>query len=560
MRHRRLGTWLVFWFSLAATSSCWGVDIPFEFFYGRWVRGHQPSGQLELHKGNRPTRSGDYQYTSEKWRVGLAGIRGKVLWRDDDGRLSFPVASLQVRPGSNWQIGLGPLIVSEYASDRWPETAGDYALTQFERSTDLELSFGWIRSGRISIPEHLAPFSYFVRPQGDRGLKFDGKLRFRDRISSTQFMASNLTWSKRSQVRRWQVSTSLTYGFKDILAVSLESNLLGDDIESVEFRARSQPYFRQYSQRTQVGRQPQYRVESSLTAFEPFYAVVSFGQTFREYTEETKRQHSIAPDTAFYYHNKPESEWTRYNSTLTASLYYLNRGRFQSSVILDDYSGYYHNMLFHGQTLVKLDLAMGWQKTYRDSVVKNVQLDLAVDMGWWDLMQAGIAWAYGWRYRPPERWDRERYSETSTVRVAAAVRSYRYRPGQGPGWERDTPEDIAFGPIPPLGHLYFSATYKLPTWSRRTLDEVGFLALEGLDSDHTKQLVMSLTVGLGRGFILTAKDEQWILHSSVWNRDFTASLSTRVLQRWHAVVSYSQRRDWYRTSYPTVRLELNALL
>ena len=101
MKYSRLGKWVVVCASVMLSSSCWAVDIPFEYFYGRWVTGHQPSARLELHKGDGPERIGDYQFTSEKWRVGLSQIQPGGFDYSDDNHAHLPVPSFYLRPTGN---------------------------------------------------------------------------------------------------------------------------------------------------------------------------------------------------------------------------------------------------------------------------------------------------------------------------------------------------------------------------------------------------------------------------------------------------------------------------
>ena len=73
------------------------------------------------------------------------------------------------------------------------------------------------------------------------------------------------------------------------------------------------------------------------------------------------------------------------------------------------------------------------------------------------------------------------------------------------------------------------------------------------------RIVVSLVLGLGRGVVITAEDEQRLDHLSVTDRFFSGSLSARIGDRWQAVLRYVQKREESKTFYPIFVLESAAL-
>ena len=139
MRYSRLRACLVICATMAISNTCWGVDIPFEFLYGRWVKGHVPYMENEVTRGAAPQRSMGYHYTAKSWQIGLSRMRGNVVFYDDKDSLSLPVSSFFVRPASNWQIGLDSMTLGESVMNTPPSASGPKSIEVFRR--DLSVKF-----------------------------------------------------------------------------------------------------------------------------------------------------------------------------------------------------------------------------------------------------------------------------------------------------------------------------------------------------------------------------------------------------------------------------------
>ena len=564
MRYSSLGTCLVICATLAISNTCWGVDIPFEYLYGRWVKGHAPSGQLELHKGDSPKRTANYQYTANKWRVGLSRIRGRVFYYDDNSQTEWPIPSLYLRPAGNWQIGIDSLLIEDgydcsTLNPRVPITS-----VRFRRRTEVSMSVNWLSDGLLSVPERDVPFSYFIRPLvGTGGMRADGTIWFRDflEFGQSQVMTSHaFVKSGHYHVREWTAKAGLAWGFDDQLEVSAEIESRQRSVNSISNigigttgEYPSLEHYRSWFSSAKPG----YDISSTLLSLAPAYFVVGFGQQFGWQKSGNWVVYSESADSMSIYATGYISDFAGENTHMNLGFRYLTQGSFQTEVLLDDYSDFYHHMLFHRQMLLNVDFDYRRFGRRGDLASKEATLSAGGHAGLWNKLQAGVDWEYTWERKPREHLE---YEVRTAASFTVLVRSYEYVPGQGPGWERDTPADIAFGSVPPQGHFYFSVTYNTPTWSRSTESKIGFLGLTDLDSDHSKRIVMSLSLGLGRGFMVTAEDEQSIFHSSVKDREFTGSLSARLGQRWHVVIGYSQQRSQYHTNDPSVQIGLSTLL
>ncbi|MDH4034798.1 MAG: hypothetical protein OEV80_13475, partial [candidate division Zixibacteria bacterium] len=497
MSRSLLGLCVVVCTTFAVSTAGWGVDIPFEFFYGRWATGHQPSGQLELHKGDGPKRMAGYRYSSEKWRAGLSQMRGKVFYYNKDSYLQWPVPSFYLRPAGNWQIGLDSLKIEETIRGSRLTSEDDGVINGLKRSTDFGLSASWLNSGSVRIHDRHAAFSYFHRPLVGRGnLRVDASIWFREQLAffSSQSRSRRTRMSSRREVQRWwTASASVDWGLNDYVEVSAmfyDRFFYWSDLGDWFSSHPGDAWYQSHSKAYRSDERPHYELAATVIGWAPVYVVAGFGQRFRQRDYQSLTALFIAPDSTEIRELDYSTDLSEEMSHLRLAGRYLNTGSFQPEVLLDDYSGFYHRMLFHGQTDLSFDLDYRRYGSPGDLATTEIDFRVAGRFGLWNYMEVGV----DGRHRGLEvhaHRGSNRVSASGGITVAA--RSYRYQPGQGPGWDRDGAEDIAFGPLPPFAHLYFMADYRSPTWYRSSRDKIGFLSLKGLRSDRRKMLTMSLT-------------------------------------------------------------------
>jgi hypothetical protein len=104
---------------MAILISCAGIhgadtiELPFDYFYGRWTPGHFLDGRVALTDADPQGRT-DYSYTSDRIQVGLDDVpEYLVVSQQSDYALRTPTLYLYHRPAPNWQVGIDNLCYHE---------------------------------------------------------------------------------------------------------------------------------------------------------------------------------------------------------------------------------------------------------------------------------------------------------------------------------------------------------------------------------------------------------------------------------------------------------------
>jgi hypothetical protein len=218
-------------------------------------------------------------------------------------------------------------------------------------------------------------------------------------------------------------------------------------------------------------------------------------------------------------------------------------------------------MLFHKQ--IKAGIEFAHVKPPHD-IGYTTEFTSDFSVGLFNKCQLVAVWYYFYGNRKWDRFDHgEMYSIMTYGSLKLAYRSYKYNPGQGPGWNQDSKYDIVFGAIPEFGQFYITVTYILPKFYKEA-DNLGFLTLTGLGSNRRSYLDTDLIFGLGRNFILKARDKVEFHNSAMLFRYFEILLETRILDRFVISAEYSQRycSHCYFAGFddPEIKLTIQGLL
>ena len=108
------------------------VDLPFEYFYGRWDNGHKVALDLNwrrYHSGSdvdaEHWRNADYQFTADRLQIAVADMQRDVVFYDSDNIISSPRVSLRWRPVANLQLSLDSLSVDLRKKESGPNGGVD---------------------------------------------------------------------------------------------------------------------------------------------------------------------------------------------------------------------------------------------------------------------------------------------------------------------------------------------------------------------------------------------------------------------------------------------------
>ena len=513
------------------------IELPFDYFYGRWTTGHFLDGRVAFSDADPQGRT-DYSYTSDRNRIGLDDIREYlVVSQQSDYGLGTPWLYYYFRPASNWQIGLDALRYTEYYTK-------DYLFmprTTVTRHLQVNASSHWMSKTAHNVPKNLGAFVYRFQPVLVRGqATMSNHIEIHHAKNSLNNIGRLTTEpcycvvglysvDRNERLWSWALENSLRWGIGGELSLTLniDVQLTVRDIDrrvSEDSLYSSDSYIVRHGS-FERGWEPDYLVGALYSGLNPVYLELGVGQGYwlsdkKLYADTIDCQSGLMATTAEQSFGFQESQTTAY-----LNAYYLTRGEFDPEVILDDYNGFYRNMLFHNQ--FQAAVKSRYQKVGTAGVINDEfeSLELSAAYGRWNKVEVGVAGSYerelypGWSL--PTR-------ETVRTEVIVKYRSYTYRPKEGPGWSRDDRYDILFGVTPQFGQVYIEAKYTPPIYKGYYRDEVGFLAFRNLEKGAQSQLDVETSFGLGREFVLTSSHVVKYLHGSLSNHRFAFNLRRRV--------------------------------
>jgi len=86
------------------------IELPFEFYNGRWAEGHLGTYSNVYSDGLRPSPRFDYSYSSSGWNFSAEGFQGDIVTGDDD----VPVQLLLQFRGQFCRVGIGSVAKSSF--------------------------------------------------------------------------------------------------------------------------------------------------------------------------------------------------------------------------------------------------------------------------------------------------------------------------------------------------------------------------------------------------------------------------------------------------------------
>jgi hypothetical protein len=518
------------------------IELPFDYFYGRWTTGHFLDGRVALTDADPQGRT-DYSYTSDRNRIGLDDIREYlVVSQQSDYGLGTPWLYYYFRPASNWQIGIDNLCYHE--SYGLIVSSSTLAMGGIDRTARIDLVSDWMSTSFATLRVGLMPFLYrYGLTVGDGGVSANSRISlvhnkfgiddFGDlwRATSSGYMikAGHVFGSENQRVNEWSFENNLQWGISDVANLALDLGLIYTTTSQVAHRyedafdeAVSRYYFNQIFKRVY---RPSYGLSGFLHLFSPLIIKGEFCQVFEKVSVHDDGE-IVAPGYETQVtESKHSGDLQESRTNLSLSAYYITEGEFDPGIVLDDYNGFYRNMLFHNQ--FQAGIESSYRKVGAAGVINDEfeSLELSAAYGRWNKMEVNLSGSY--ERALYLRWS-PRTRESVRTEVIVKYRSYTYRPGEGPGWSRDDRYDILFGVTPQFGQVYVEAKYTPPVYTGYYRDEVGFLAFRNLEKGQQSQLDLETSFGLGRKFVLTNNHVVSYLHGSLSNHKYAFNLRHRV--------------------------------
>lgn len=547
------------------------VEIPFDYYYGRWVDGHQIGGFYEdKYDGEDRSRQINYLFTNDKYQIGFdlttrydLGIRGY----GDDGWVT-PNLSLQLRPNSHWQIGIDQAYFSESGKTQYYYQKYPSYLKSDDQSGHLSLSSHWINKNVSTLPDYLSMYSYYVTPLVSQGiLKFDFNYKnnwyttessyWRTRYDSTHNMHYD---EARKYLYSWgEINGRVQYGLNEHINSILIIDYSADrtDFDYVNYAERDNDYKYQYTNdEYKLNHYVIYDLSIIASYTHPLYIHASVSQQYQKINRrDFNYRFDLIDDTDFIHESTYNIPFQEIKTDFSIGMDFLTTGEYNEKILLDDYNNFYGKMLFNYQ------FYSGLTFYYRnEDIGKEAQLNSSIAYGLLGNIEFRTNLNYGWHeFYSPYSGSEDRSREYISSEIIFKYRSYNYHQNNRSGWDQDDKYDIILGEILDFGEMKCLLRYQPPGYYNTPRNRLSFLSFYNLISDEYSSLNLSLSVGMGKGVEVEFRDSEYYQNLKVYRRNYNLYINKRILKRYKFSLGYIQGYRESNLTDPTFKAELQAL-
>jgi len=486
------------------------VDVPAEYYFGRWAQGHYGTAYGTLRDDRDPIWKTGYGFASNSFRVSVPRLEQSGLWDISCDSVRIAPLSVWWRPGGKWQLGITDYTYFRKESSGIKLSNSSMGRSQLDRSS-FGLPVAYVSADTMRLLTHQAQYSYYVTdiaPAGRFMLQsnMDWKLQRTDGYYTNVQTVYGEVERQESQSFRWDqaevdAEVSGTYGLtQDInLAGRFTYRAYGDRHKTwTETVYPNQTFDMIQNNRANYNYASSYRIDVRARTWGSLWTRAGLYRDYRWYVyEESEGGISSAGVVPTEY---TRSTWSNspYVTSLRFGVDYLSLKGFDSQMLIDDYQDYYGHLLGERQWYAQFLFVVDWYDTQDD----RLTLHYLVRNGWSDHFEVGLSGGYSVAER---EYNHDLIQRSLSMELQVRWRTYRYEPGKGPGWERDSRYDVAFGTMPRAGHWFGTfATNVFNATDPRSID-ANPIAFWDLKYDiGFEYYTLTHRLGLGRQIALEA--------------------------------------------------------
>jgi len=548
------------------------VEIPFDYYYGRWVDGHQVGGFYEDQKDrNYDSKSLTYLFTLNRYQFGLDFITRDIIYqRHYDGWMT-PIGHFKIRPINNWILGIDNIYYVNNNSITYPTTE-DPNYKEYKRNNfNMQVSSNWMNVNSTSLIDFNPVFTYFVKPiVSKKTLKIDNSFRIErgnrisDYVSYAEDTSDYVSFSSDFQDNddiEIYINNNLQYGLSDNSNIQLYFYYDYSNRKTKYINLRNTRIDKLFDNALTDWDDHRlfYRINFLTSKFNNVLIDISFGQGFEKEDQYTRYiNYEVGKDSLVReLVREDDSPFAVDYNTLSANVSFVTKGDFKDRIILDDYNNYYHKMLFDKQLYV--NLAIKYDEPYKISSRDEIRIFTYFDCayGFLNLFEFYYNSEYDWNRR--EYNNRVFYSAHYENKIGIKFRSFKYSVEQPSKWLTDDNIDIILGPMQGFSKIYTDFSYEPPNYFHNTIDKIGLYSFKKMRSDESANISLLLNLGLGQYFVLNFYCSEHYKKSELQRRDCSVGLGKRILHKLDFSLKYQDSFDEYENPEPIFTATINAL-
>lgn len=486
------GVLFLFSLSFPAHAIDTAIELPVEYFFGRWAQGVAVAGQLTVEDPFHNHWFANTLYSDRGFQVGLSGWRGSSMpYRYLNGRGGS--LAVRYRPHDQLQIGIDDVSYARQYIAGTPERSIEI------RDFRAAVSSRWARSPTIHLSGLHAQYVY----TGGQAVGPGEALWTASGTIQTQRENEDFRWSDELIAEE---QSNKTAAFQSNMLMSVSRRMLLHLGVSMEIER----HLGRYDSTTSTGSwenratsfSPTLDLMSVLTLGEQSLLEMSFEQQFEDSYEVYHQTIITFPGGQTSVRKETSDPTFRAKRTrIGVGLSRFSIGRFNPQVIPDDYLGFYRGMLFAGQQRMSFGLSYENFPYETRGLEKLVEMQASFSRGLGGNLNIEAECTYSWEqswFLYPQSLELFHAREEIDSYWAVSWRSYDYEPDRGPGWDRDTPADIAFGPLLNGGQVYLRLACDPPgLYSLHKDRGSGFMSFSGMEGIGSFNSLLEGDVGLG---------------------------------------------------------------
>ncbi len=415
------------------------VELPFDYFYGRWVDGYYFEGSLWFkdleidHLNGYNTSS----FTNSLLQIKVVGLGNHILWDESkslwDGSIQrqSPTININLRPSNKWQVGVNNFYI-------------------FNSSYSFNMNSIYMSDSTIKISASHAPYAYV----------------YKKIISKGNYILENRFNYRKSSSYDTYFTNAFKYGLTD--DINLSARVSANDIEGVSSFSPS------YS----------FSILSGLLA--PFYVEMSIGQNYFDSKFKSRFLTSLELNMTYISKGK-------FNQKVILADYqnYYKKMLFQNQFLL---SVDIRTREIDTRNHENDDIWMQMKSAYGITSKINVESQINYS-NYYNKTVSGYYERFNGYVEKTEIFSSERLSS----QLSFSYFSHPYSSIPKNKWDADSKYDILFGSLLKSKELYMQFSFSPPTYSASSERKIDVLGLKDLKSNRNLNIDYYSLLGIGKG-------------------------------------------------------------